>query len=158
MLLKEIVDAGYYLFVDGFDSWHDSIYGSAKPLLEQNVLDNTYLDKIIENVNEYGPYFVIIPNVAMPHSTLGGTGVYKTAIGFCKSETPVVFDPEDESKNARLFFTLAAVDSDKHLENMQKLSELLMIEGLVEDLLQARSKEDLLEVDRKYSKSLEKED
>ena len=92
----------------------------------------------------------------MPHSTLGGNGVYKTAIGFCKSEQPVVFDPEDDSKNARLFFVLAAVDNEKHLSNMQKLSEMLMNEGIVEDLLNARTKEDLLEIDKKYSKSEEK--
>ncbi len=151
MLIKDIVDAGHYLFVDKFEDWQSSIYGAAKPLLDDGTLDNAYLDKIIENVNEYGPYFVIVPNVAMPHSTLGGKGVYKTAIGFCKCETPVVFDPNDESKNAKLFFTLAAVDNQKHLENMQKLCDLLMKDGIVEDLLNAHSKEDLLNIDEKYS-------
>ena len=151
MLIKDIVEAEHYLFVDEFENWQDSIYGAAKPLLDDGTLDKQYLDKIIENVNEYGPYFVIVPNVAMPHSTLGGAGVYKTAIGFCKCEKPVVFDPEDESKNAKLFFTLAAVDNQKHLENMQKLCDLLMREGIVEDLLNAHSKEDLLNIDKKYS-------
>ena len=151
MLLKEIVEAGHYLFVDSFESWQDSIYGSAAPLLEDGTLENAYLDAIIQNVNEYGPYFIILPDVAMPHSTLGGVGVNKNAIGFCKCKEPVVFDPNDESKNARLFFTLAAVDNEEHLQNMVKLSEMLLKDGIVEDLLAAETKEDLLDIDKKYS-------
>ncbi|MBQ5554892.1 MAG: PTS sugar transporter subunit IIA, partial [Erysipelotrichaceae bacterium] len=76
MLLKDIVEANHYSFVDSFDSWQDSIYGAAQPMVADGTLDNQYLDKIIENVNTYGPYFIIMPDVAMPHSTLGGTGVY----------------------------------------------------------------------------------
>jgi len=151
MLLKDIVEANHYSFVDSFDSWQDSIYGAAQPMVDDGTLDNQYLDKIIENVNTYGPYFIIMPNVAMPHSTLGGTGVYKTAIGFCKVKEPVVFDPNDETKNARLFFTLAAVDNEQHLQNMVQLSEMLVKEGIVEDLLAAETKEDLLDIDKKYS-------
>ena len=143
MLLKDIVEANHYSFVDSFDSWQDSIYGAAQPMVADGTLDNQYLDKIIENVNTYGPYFIIMPDVAMPHSTLGGTGVYKTAIGFCKVKEPVVFDPNDETKNARLFFTLAAVDNEQHLQNMVQLSEMLVKEGIVEDLLAAETKEDL---------------
>ncbi len=151
MLLKDIVEQNHFLFTDSFDSWQDSVYGAAKPLLDDGTLEKEYLDKIIENVNTYGPYFVIMPDVAMPHSTLGGVGVNKTAIGFCKVKTPVVFDPEDESKNARLFFTLAAVDNEKHLQNMMMLADLLTKDGIVEDLLAAETKEDLLEIDKKYS-------
>ena len=151
MLLKDIVEADHYLFTDSFESWQDSIYGAAQPLVDDGTLDKEYLDKIIENVNTYGPYFIIMPDVAMPHSTLGGAGCHKTAIGFCKVKKPVVFDPEDETKNARLFFTLAAVDNDKHLQNMVQLSEMLIKDGIVEDLLAAETKEDLLDIDKKYS-------
>ena len=151
MLLKDIVEANHYSFVDSFDSWQDSIYGAAQPMVDDGTLDNQYLDKIIENVNTYGPYFIIMPNVAMPHSTLGGTGVYKTAIGFCKVKEPVVFDPNDETKNARLFFTLAAVDNEQHLQNMVQLSGMLVKEGIIEDLLAAETKEDLLDIYKKYS-------
>lgn len=151
MLLKQIVENNHYLFVDEFESWEDSIYGAAKPFLDDGTVEKVYLDKVIENVKEFGPYFVLMPDVAMPHSTLGGEGVNKTAICFCKCKKPVVFDPNDETKNARLFFTLAAVDNDKHLQNMMMLSEMLMKDGIIEDLLLAETKEDLLDIVSKYS-------
>ncbi len=67
-----------------------------------------------------------------------------------KVEEPVHFDPEDPEKDARLFFVLASADHEKHLENMMRLSEMLMNEELVEELLEAKSKEDLLAIDKKY--------
>ena len=87
----------------------------------------------------------------MPHSTLGAEGVYKTGIGFMKVETPVVFDECDREKDARLFFTLAAVNSDQHLENMMQLSELLMNEEIVRDLLEVQNDDDLRKVIEKYN-------
>ena len=125
MLLKNIVDAKHFQFEESFNNWQEAIYGVARTLLDDGTIEKQYLDKVIENINTYGPYIVILPEVAMPHSTLKGDGVHNTAIGFCKVNKPVVFDPNDESKNARLFFTLAAVDDKKHLENMQMLSDLL---------------------------------
>ena len=68
-----------------------------------------------------------------------------------KTEKPVVFDPEDESKNAQLFFTLAAVDNEQHLNNMMALSEMLMKDGIIEDLLNAKTEQDLLDINNKYS-------
>ena len=52
MLLKDIVEANHYSFVDSFDSWQDSIYGAAQPMVADGTLDNQYLDKIIENVKK----------------------------------------------------------------------------------------------------------
>ena len=151
MLLKNIVDAKHYQFVESYDNWQEAIYGVTKPLLDDGTIEKKYVDSIIENINTYGPYIVILPEVAMPHSTLGGEGVHDTAIGFCKVEKPVEFVPADESKNARLFFTLAAVDDNEHLKNMQMLSELLLNDGIIDDLLKAKTGQDLLEIDKKYS-------
>lgn len=151
MLLKNIVEAKHYQFVDHYDTWQDAIYGVAQPMLDDGTIEKSYLDSIVLNVNTYGPYIVILPDVAMPHATLGGKGVHDTAIGFCKVEKPVEFVPGDESKNARLFFILAAVDDHEHLKNMQMLSDLLLIDGIIDDLLKAKTGDDLLEIDKKYS-------
>ncbi len=87
----------------------------------------------------------------MPHSTLGGSGVHDTCISFMKTEKPVVFDPNDPTKNARLFFTLAATDNEKHLSNMVALAEFLLKEGAIEDLLKAKNADDLMKAHCKYS-------
>ena len=67
-----------------------------------------------------------------------------------KLEQPVSFDPEDPEKDAQLFFTLASCDHNQHLENMMRLSEMLMNEDLVKGLENAKSPEDLLELESRF--------
>lgn len=149
-MLKTMVDEHHVSFQQRFDCWQDAIAAGAKTLLEDGTLDQVYVDDIITCIQTYGPYIIIAPFVAMPHSTLGGRGVHKTAISFMKVEEPVVFDPDDPSKDARLFFTLAATENDQHIQNMSALANMLLREGVIEDLLEATSSEDLLKIHQKY--------
>ena len=87
----------------------------------------------------------------MPHSSEKSEGVFGTAISFTKMKSEIVFDDPTEEKKAVLFFTLAAKNSEEHMENIQNLSELLMTEGLIEDLVRTNSLEDYVEVMEKYS-------
>lgn len=149
-MLKEFVEKNHYKFIEKADSWQDAIRLSCQALEADGTIDERYAESIIECVNEYGPYIVIIPDVAMPHSTQGALGVTSSAISFMKVEQPVAFDADDREKDAVLFFTLAALDPDQHLENMQKLVELLSDDDVVEALKGAKSPEDLLEIQAKY--------
>lgn len=149
-MLKEIVENGYYVFSDKFENWEDSIRESYKPLLMNNVVDQQYVDGVIECVNKYGPYIVIVPGIAMPHSTEGAIGCNGTAISFMKVDNEVDFDPEDPDKKAKLFFSLAAIDHEQHFQNIQSLMETLMNEEIVEALMNAKTKEDLQKIADTY--------
>lgn len=151
-MLKDFVEKKHYSFHQRFDSWKDAIYAGAQPLVDDGTIEPVYIEEIIKAVETYGPYIVIDPGrVAMPHSTLGGAGVHGTTICFMKVEEPVSFDPEDPSKDARLFFTLAAVNPEDHLQNMMALADMLQNEELIEDLLEVKSPEDLLKVHEKHN-------
>ena len=123
---------------------------SCEALEADGTVEANYKEDIIACVEKYGPYIVIMPDVAMPHSQECAEGVHDTAIGFMKLEQPVSFDENDPEKDARLFFTLASCNPDQHLANMTKLSELLMNEDVVAALLEAGSPEDLLKIQEIY--------
>ena len=101
-------------------------------------------------MEKHWTYIVIMPNVAMPHSQENAVGVNKTAIGFMKLEKAVSFDPSDPEKDAQLFFTLASCNPEQHLDNMMKLSDMLMNEELVKELEKAKTPEDLLKIQEQY--------
>ncbi|MDT2815577.1 PTS sugar transporter subunit IIA [Vagococcus carniphilus] len=131
--------------------WQEAISESCQVLLKKEIINQSYIDEIIDCVKEHGPYIVIVPEVAMPHSSEKSEGVFGTAISFTKMKSEIVFDDPTEEKKAVLFFTLAAKNSEEHMENIQNLSELLMTEGLIEDLVRTNSLEDYVEVMEKYS-------
>lgn len=149
-MLREFVESKHYKFAEQAADWKDAVRMSCESLEADNTVEANYKEDIIACVEKYGPYIVIMPDVAMPHSQECAKGVHKTAIGFMKLNQPVSFEPGDPEKDARLFFTLASCDPDQHLNNMTKLSELLMNEDVMVALLAAKSPEDLLRIQSEY--------
>lgn len=149
-MFKEIVEKELYCFHERFDKWKDSILACTKPLIEKKVIDQRYVDKIFESIDKYGPYIVLAPDVAMPHSTENCAGVFGTEIGFMRVKNPVHFVDGNPDKDARIFFTLASVDSNEHLNQMIQLATLLADKEFVQACIEANTKEDLLEIAEKF--------
>lgn len=149
-MLKEIVAKGHYSFHEGFDSWQEAIKASYQPLLNDGTVEPVYIEQVIACVEKYGPYIVLVPGIAMPHSTEGAEGCKGTAVGFMRVENEVDFDPEDEEKKAQIFFSLASLDHNQHMEIIQSLMDVLMNEECVEELKNAKTKEDLEKIANKY--------
>lgn len=147
MLLKEIYDKGHFAFTEGPYTWQEAIRECCKPLEADGTVDPIYADEIIACVEKHGPYIVLMPGVAMPHSTENAEGCHATAIGFMHCATPVHFDENDPEKDVQVFFTICDTDPDAHLKNIQNLVALLSNEEAVAKLLVATKPEDLLEID-----------
>lgn len=116
------------------DNWEEAIRISCENLIDKAIIDQTYVDEVIASVHHHGPYIVIVPGVAMPHSTEKSSGVFGTAIAFTKFREKVYFEAGNDEKQARLFFTLAAKNPDEHMTNIANLSDLLMTDGVIEKL------------------------
>ncbi|MEI5995037.1 PTS sugar transporter subunit IIA [Candidatus Enterococcus mansonii] len=146
-MLKYFYDNDLIRFCEQTPSnWEDAVILSCQTLLEKEIITQQYVDEIVECVQKYGPYIVIVPGVAMPHSSEDSQGVLGTAISFTKMSQDVVFEEGNAEKNARLFFTLAAKNKEEHVENISKLSEMLMTEGLIEALLTVETMADYEQV------------
>ena len=126
-------------------SWQEAIQESCLILLQKHIIDQS-----IQCVETFGPYIIIAPEVAMPHSSEESAGVFGTAISFTKFKQSVTFTGDQEAKTATLFFTLAAQNPAEHLENIQQLMDLLMTDGVIADLLETNTPMDFKEVMEKY--------
>lgn len=149
-MLKEIINQNHFVFEKHFDHWEDALRRSYYPLLRDKVVEEHYVEAVIDCVNKYGPYIVLVPGIAMPHSSEGAQGCNGTAISFMKVEDEVDFDREDPEKKARLFFSLAALDHEEHLNNITQLMETLMNEEIVEALMKVTTIEELKKVAELY--------
>lgn len=150
MLLREIVEKKHCNFIESAKDWEDSIRQCCKPLEADGTVEGGYAQEIIDCVKKHGPYIVITPGFALPHSMENSASAHGTAISFMKTETPVSFDDNDPDKSATVFFTLASVDSEQHLKNMRQLFSMLTNEELCADLQHVHSAKDLLELADKY--------
>ena len=103
MLLRDIYEQNHYAFVKTPMTWEESIRECCKPLEADGTVNSEYADDIIECVKKYGPYIVIVPNVAMPHSTarIGSNG--RLLLALCTLMFPVNFEDGDDEKQVKTF-------------------------------------------------------
>ena len=60
-MLKEIFKKSYYVFEEGFENWRDAVWASYKPLLREKIVNEDYINSVIDCIEKYGPYIVITP-------------------------------------------------------------------------------------------------
>ena len=151
VLLGEIINNNRVQFIERAENWEDAIRKSCRLLIGDGTISPAYADEIIAAVHELGPYIVLMPGFALPHAMKNSENAHGTAIAFMKLAEPVAFVNDNREKDASVFFTLAARDSEEHLKNMRKLWKMLTNEELCAELLNVCSVEDLMALDTKYS-------
>ena len=135
--------------MDGPLEWREALREGIKPLVADGSVEERYADCLIKNVEDHGPYIVLIPGVAMPHAVEGAVGTIREAISFMRVRKPVHFGAEDDpDTTATVFFTLSDVDAQSHLQNMQRLAAVMSNEEVISRLSRIESPEELLEIDK----------
>jgi len=109
------------LQIDAVD-WKDAIRHAALPLKNEHKIEQSYIEAIIESVNQHGPYFVLIPHVALPHAR-PEEGAIESAIGIATLKNPVSFGNK-ENDPVRYLFCLSAKDSTSHIDALADLANL----------------------------------
>lgn len=129
-------------FIPEFTNWEEAIRVASKPLLDKGYIEKSYVEAMIHNVKEFGPYIVLMPKVAMPHAR-PEDGVKKLGISLMLTEKSVFFE---QGKTANIFFVLAAEDVTSHLTLLTEISEFLSNEEKINKLLSAKNYEDVLKI------------
>lgn len=149
-MLRGLVQQHRCQFADRVSDWQEAIRLSCRPLEAGGFVAPSYAQQIIDCVNHYGPYIVIMPNVCLAHSQENAEGVYKTGMAFLHLREPVLFEGHNGPQPVQLIFALSACDPEKHLQNIVAVSELLSIDGMAEHLAAATCEADLLRLQETY--------
>lgn len=142
-MIEEIIKEDLIKLHVKADDWKDAIKLSAQPLVEDGIVTKNYVNEIINSVNEYGPYFVIAPHVALAHAP-GKAGAKELAMGISVLEPAIPFNNADNDPVSYVF-TLSAPDSNSHLKAMQELVELLSDEKFYQVLSNSQKSSEILQ-------------
>lgn len=139
--MLETILREFVMVKDSVPSWEDAIRIAAEPLEAANYITSNYINQMIHNVNEHGPYIVIMPNVALPHSH-AKDGALKTGLSIMKLHEPIIF-PED--KEVQLVVVLSANDSEVHMQLLSELVDIFIDEDKMEAIFRSKDEAMLLE-------------
>ncbi|MGF1765734.1 PTS sugar transporter subunit IIA [Aliivibrio kagoshimensis] len=117
-------------------------------LLANNKIETSYLDAIKQKHEDIGAYYVLAPKIAMPHAR-PEDGVKEAALQVTVFKNGVDLESAD---NGDVFFavTLAAMDSDSHINTIMALSELFQNDDDIDNIISAKSVEEIIEIVKKY--------
>lgn len=147
-MLSELIEGHMMLDVECSD-WEEAVRASGLPLVSSGEISDAYIEAVISNVKETGPYVVITKHIALPHAT-NKIGVNHTSMSFIRLKTPVCFGNEANDP-VKYLFMLATLDSSSHLLALQSLAELLSESEFISLLGNAQSCKEILD----YIKSFE---
>lgn len=106
-------------------------------LLKEGYVEENYITAMVDSYNENGAYFVIAPQIAIPHAR-PEDGTKQSAISLAVLKNTIEFG---HSKNdpVKLVFGLAASTSNEHINMIQQISKLLIKKGNIEKISQAKN-------------------
>ncbi|SHK55260.1 PTS system IIA component, L-Asc family (TC 4.A.7) [Clostridium cavendishii DSM 21758] len=124
--------------------WKDAICKGVKLLEDKNLVKECYKDAIFRCFDEFGPYMVIAPGIVLSHAR-PEDGVIEKGMSLITLDTPIEFGSELNDP-VTLIFTLAAKDSNAHLEALKELMEILINEDDLKSLFNAKNTNDILKI------------
>jgi PTS system ascorbate-specific IIA component len=143
-MLSELLTEDMIHFTEEKLEWKDAITKTAQPLLHDNRIEQSYIDAMIGNVEELGPYIHIGKGIAIPHAR-PETGVKGLGMSLLRTKTPVLLLGEQEHQ-IDVFICLAAIDNEAHLKALAHLTKILADDKKLQLIKDADTSEQIIEI------------
>ncbi len=128
--------------------WREAIEKSAQKLLDFGYIEKRYIEAMISNVEENGPYIVLSPGFAMPHEGLE-MGSVRVGMNLIRLKNPVVFDA-DEFDPVEFVCCLSAVDHKTHLKAFFNLVNMMQKQEFKQELREVKTAQEAALLIEKY--------
>ena len=117
-------------------------------LIENGKVEKSYLEAIQQKHKDIGAYYVLAPKIAMPHAR-PEDGVNEACLQVTVFKNGVDLESED---NGEVYFsiTLAAMDSDSHIQTIMALSELFQNDDDIDAIIAANTNKEIVDILAKY--------
>ena len=131
--------------------WMESLIIAGEPLLWNNSVKAEYLQAIVNNVLDNGPYFVFVKGVALAHAS-PEYGVNKLGVSFLRLKYPVNFG-NPNCDPIKFIITISMKESNQELLDMLFwLMNVMSFENVKKMLSDAKTPKDIMEIFKSYEK------
>lgn len=121
-------------------TWQESLHFAAAPLLKNKSIEEAYIYNILTQLQYYGPYMFIAPNIVLAHAK-PEDGCHHLDISMAIFKKDISFSPHHEAK---IILVLSCVDQERHLPILRDIMRLFSIQTKVDALLQLTSVADIM--------------
>ncbi|UAN65525.1 PTS sugar transporter subunit IIA [Serratia sp. JSRIV006] len=119
----------------------DAIQAAGQALCQSGACSPEYVAAMVASYQEFGPYFVIAPGLAMPHAR-PEQGAIKAQLSLVRLREPIAFG-HTENDPVQVLLGLSATSSDRHIHLIQHIVTLLADENNLHTLMNSCNPEQL---------------
>ena len=130
--------------------WKESIRFAGNILVERNKIKKDYIDDMIKNIEEYGPYIVIKKGVALPHAAIS-KNVIETSFLLVRLKNPVAYGAQ-KLDPIKYVCILAVSDEKDHIKALFDFNNLMTSEDFMNQLESANTSVEVEELIRRFKK------
>ncbi len=120
--LRSLVKKRHIIYTNKELSYKAAIALAASGLLEDHIIEQSYIDKMIWAVETLGPYMVILPQVAFVHAAYDD-GVNKNGISLLRLSQAIDFGERNAVQVKAIFVIASKVKEDMGLLKLVKILE-----------------------------------
>lgn len=141
--MKELLSLENIQIVSSVKDWKEAVRVAVTPMVEQGYCEPRYLDNIINNTLDMGPYYVLCENLALLHAR-SDQGAIKKQIAITLLKEPVKF--KADGYDVRVLVTLVAEDSQSHMKAIQAIANIFGDEKSIHKIIDASSPKEIYDV------------
>jgi PTS system ascorbate-specific IIA component len=147
-MLSEILTEEMIVCDVEVSTWREAVVAVGEVLVNKNKVKQDFIRSMIEVIEEFGPYMILVPEIAFFHGK-PGPNVYEPCLSLIVLKEPVFFSEYDNQK-ITCAIGFGAIDNESHLKMLMNLSELLQDQKFVDAVTNNGCKNDILEIIKKY--------
>lgn len=140
-MLSNYLSSKHIKYVESVQNWEEAIRTGSFQLVADERISENYVEQMIENIKELGPYIVIAPSIALAHSR-PSEYVFQDCISITLFDKPVIFHNE-ENDPVRLLIIFAAKENNSHINLIKEISTLLDNSSIVNKLSSTKGTDEL---------------
>ena len=124
------------------NDWKEAIQKASAPLLLENKISQSYVERMIWSIHTFGTYMVILPKIAFVHAAIED-GVQKRGISLLRLKEDIDFG-ENKHDKVRVIIVLAS--TEKEDLGILKLVSIFEKEDAYERLMNAETVVEIMEI------------
>ena len=120
--------------------WRAAVRAAGVDLVTSRAVGRAYVEELVQQIEEAGPYCVVAPGVAVPHAKASAV-VRRDALAIVVLDEPVAFGHPHHDP-VRVVIGLAATSPKAHLRMLAELANALDAAGVTERLIAATTRDE----------------
>jgi len=123
--------------------WRAAVRAAGVDLVTAGAVGRAYVDELVQQIEQSGPYCVVAPGVAVPHARASAV-VRRDALAIVVLDEPVAFGHPHHDP-VRVVIGFAATSAKRHLTILAELANALDASGVAERVAAATTRDEAIE-------------